>query len=99
MNRFAIAPVSAAGAVWDKSRPVDQNALTPVQIKIITFIHEYQRMWGESPLYREIGQGCGLRSESGVCYQIGKLVARGVIRKPARLVRAMYLTIIPVKVT
>jgi len=98
MNRFAIAPVGAAGAVWDKSRPVDRTALTPVQIRIVTFVHEYQEMWGESPLYREIARACGLRSESAVCYQIGRLVALGVIRKPARLVRAMHLTVIPVKV-
>lgn len=99
MNRFAIAPVDAAGAVWDQSRSVDRNGLTPVQIRIITFIHEYQQMWGRSPLYREIGRGCGLRSESAVGYQISRLVTLGVLRKPARLVRAMHLTIIPVKVT
>lgn len=99
MNRFAIAPVDAAGAAWDQSQPVDRDMLTPVQIRIITFIHEYQEMWGESPLYREIGRACGLRSDSAVCYQIGRLVAQGVLRKPARLVRAMYLTIVPVKVT
>lgn len=99
MNRFAIAPVDAAGAVWDQSRPVDRNALTPVQVRIITFIHEYQEMWGQSPLYREIGRACGLNSQSAVCYQIGRLVALGVLRKPARLVRAMHLTMIPVKVT
>jgi hypothetical protein len=98
MNRFAIAPVDAAGAVWDKSQPVDRNMLTPVQIRIILFIRDYQDLWGESPLYREIGRACGLRSDSAVGYQIGRLVVLGVLRKPARLVRAMHLMVVPVKV-
>lgn len=95
MNRFAIAPVCAGTADWAQSRLVLPPALTPIQIRIITFIHRYQQMWGQSPLYREIGRDCGLRSESAVAYQIRRLVQLGMMRKPARLVRALYLTVIP----
>ena len=96
MNHFAIAPVHLGAADWVSSQPVALPQLTPVQIRIVSFIHRYQQMWGASPLYREIGEGCGLGSESAVGYQIARLVAAGVLRKPARLHRALRLTMVPV---
>jgi SOS-response transcriptional repressor LexA len=96
MNHFAIAPVHLGAVDWVSSQPVVLPQLTPVQIRIVAFIHRYQQMWGASPLYREIGQGCGLGSESAVAYQIARLVAAGVLRKPARLHRALRLTMVPV---
>lgn len=95
MNYFAIAPVQAGIADWAQARTMLPPQLTPVQIRIIAFIHHYQQMWGESPLYREIGRNCGLRSESAVAYQIRRLVELGMLLKPARLVRAIRLAIVP----
>lgn len=96
MPRFAVAPVQQGTANWAAARTVVPPPLTPVQVAIIKFVHWYQQMWGATPLYREIGQACGLASDSAVAYQIRRLVTLGLVRKPARLHRAMHLTVVPV---
>lgn len=94
---YTITAVTPQGADWGRARPVRQIQLTAVQRRIYDFIHGYQQMWDSSPLYREIAQACGLRSDSAVGYQIARLVELGVMRKPPRLVRAIRLTAVPVK--
>lgn len=96
MPEFAIAPVLQGGADWAGARPVPTLPLTPTQIKILTFVHKYQQMWGASPLYREIARACDLASATSVAYQIRRLAELGAIRKPARLHRAIRLTVVPV---
>jgi DNA-binding MarR family transcriptional regulator len=87
----------AQRADWTRAQPVAPVKLTRRQHQIYTFIRWYQRMWGESPLYREIAEHCGLQGGSTVQYQIRQLVGRGLIRKPRRLVRVIWLTHVPVK--
>jgi hypothetical protein len=96
MPGFTIAPMRQGIADWDQARPVPLPPLTPVQLKVIVYVHRYQQLWGATPLYREIGQACGLRSDSAVAYQVGRLVQLGAARKPARLHRVILLNLIPV---
>jgi SOS-response transcriptional repressor LexA len=94
MSMFMIAPVKEGSADW--ARPRLLPPLKPIQIKILSFVHRYQQMWGTTPLYREIGHACGLQSDSAVAYQVRRLQLLGAVRKPPRLHRAMHLTVIPV---
>jgi SOS-response transcriptional repressor LexA len=71
-------------------------ALTPIQIKILSFIQKYQQLWGATPRYGEIALDCGLGSDSAVGYQIRRLAKLGIVHKPARLHRAIRLIVIPV---
>jgi len=96
---FTIAAVTPQGADWERARTVQPVALSPVQQRIYDFVRDYQQMWGDTPLYREIAQACGLSCDSAVAYQIGRLVRLGMIRKPPRLVRAIRLSAVPVKLT
>jgi SOS-response transcriptional repressor LexA len=96
MPHFTIAPIRDGGADWNRARPVPRPALTQVQLKILAFIHWYQQMWAATPIYREIARACGLGSDSAVAYQVRRLVQLGVVRKPARLHRAVLLNLIPV---
>jgi repressor LexA len=96
MNRFALAPVQDGGADWARAATVVPPRLTPTQAEILAFVHRYQRMWGATPMYREIGKACGLRSDSSVAYQIQRLVQLGMLRKPPRLHRAVVLAVVPV---
>lgn len=96
MPEFTIAPVLQGSAVWATARPVPTLPLTGIQIKILAFVHKYQQMWGATPLYREIARACDLASPTSVAYQIRRLVELGAILKPARLHRAIRLTVVPV---
>jgi hypothetical protein len=89
-------PWSHSRADWACSQAIWPIPLTAMQRRIYDFVRYYQRMWGESPLYREIREACGLKSDSSVQYQIRQLVGVGLIRKPARRVRAIILTAVPV---
>lgn len=97
MNRFALALVRDGGADWAEAATVAPPRLSPVQAKILKFVHHYQQLWGSTPLYCEIGKACGLRSDSAVGYQIQCLVRLGVLRKPPRLHRAVILKVVPVR--
>jgi hypothetical protein len=83
-------------ADWACSKLTATIALSAVQRRIYDFIGHYQRLWGETPLYREIRDACGLKSDSSVQYQIRKLVKIGLMRKPQRRVRAIILIAVPV---
>lgn len=87
-----------ARADWACAQPIAPVQLTGIQRAIYDYIRWHQRMWGETPLYREIAAYCGLKSKSAVQYQIRQLINRGLIRKPRALVRVIRLTHIPVKV-
>lgn len=96
MPDFTVAPVLQGVADWAQARPLPTLPLTPIQLKILTFVHRYQQMWGATPIYREIARACGLGSDSAVAYQIRRLRELGAVRKPARLHRAVLLNVIPV---
>jgi SOS-response transcriptional repressor LexA len=96
MPVFTIAPVQQGVADWARARSLPSLPLTQVQLKILKFIYWYQRMWGATPIYREIGAACGLGSESAVAYQVRRLRELGAVRKPSRLHRAILLDVIPV---
>jgi SOS-response transcriptional repressor LexA len=99
MTSYTLAAVTSRGADWERGHSVCPVALTPVQRRICTYVRGYQRMWGDTPLYREIAQACGLSSVSAVQYQIRRLVGLGLMRKPPRLVRAILVEAVPVKLT
>lgn len=92
MQFFAVAPVQQGIADWAAAQWAPM--LTPIQIDIIAFIHGYQRMWGQTPLYREIAQACRLGGDSAVAYQVHRMRKLGVLGKPYRLVRAMRLNVV-----
>lgn len=98
MHKYAIATVCRDGADWTSARPLEPVALTAVQCRIYEYVRSYQTMWGDTPLYREIADACGLKTESSVQYQIRRLVQLGLMRKPPRLVRAIRISAVPVKV-
>jgi SOS-response transcriptional repressor LexA len=99
MISYTIAAVTPHGADWEQARSVQPVVLTPVQQRICAFVRSYQQMWGDTPLYREIAQACGLSSDSSVQYQIRRLVKLGLMYKPPRLMRAILLHAVPVKLT
>jgi SOS-response transcriptional repressor LexA len=74
-------------------------ALTPVQQRICAYVREYQQLWGDTPVYREIALACGLTGPSAVEYQIRKLVKIGLMYKPPRLKRAIRINAVPVNST
>lgn len=94
MFRYILAPVSheIGQAQWEHAQALWPIPLTDRQRRIYDFIAYYQRLWGETPLYREIAAACGLRNTSTVQYQIGQLQQLGLLRKPPRLRRAILLT-------
>ncbi len=99
MHNYAIAAVTAQGADWGSARTLQPVPLSPLQRRIYDFIRSYQQLWGDTPLYREIAHECGLKSESTVQYHIRRLVRLGLVRKPPKLVRAIRLSAVPVKLT
>jgi SOS-response transcriptional repressor LexA len=99
MISYTIAAVTPHGADWERGRTLQPVALTPVQQRICDFVRSYQQMWGDTPLYREIAQACGLSSDSSVRYQIRRLVKLGLMHKPPRRVRAILVHAVPVKLT
>lgn len=78
-------------ADWASAQPIEPVALTAVQRRIYEYISGYQRLWDETPLYREIAHCCGMRSTSGVQHQLMRLVGLGLVGKPPRRVRAISL--------
>jgi LexA DNA binding domain len=89
-----------AQADWGCAQPVPAPVpLSATQLRMLSFIRRYQHMWGDTPLYREIGEACGLRSDSAVQYQIQRLTALGLVRKPPRLMRAICVNAVPVQLT
>lgn len=86
-----------ARADWDRGQPLSPVRLTPIQKRIYDYIREHQRLWGDTPLYREIARECGLGNVSSVQYQIRRLTAAGLVRKPRRRVRAICLAAVPVR--
>lgn len=112
MRQYLLAPVRAVPrplpdletdtsvrADWDQARPVTPAPLTHTQRLVYDYIRAYQKLWGASPLYREIADACELRGSSSVHYQICRLAEAGWIRKPARLRRAILLNAVPVPAT
>lgn len=99
MSQYLLAPIRAGDhpcAAWEAATPSAPVTLSARQRTILAFIEDYQQMWGETPLYREIGAAT-LLSVTAVQYQIARLVELGWLRKPPKLVRAIRLTAVPVK--
>jgi SOS-response transcriptional repressor LexA len=65
--------------------------LTDRQIKILTFIYDYQTEYGFVPSIREICTATGIRSTSAVSYQINRLVKSGYIDKTDVVSRGIAL--------
>lgn len=97
MSELLLAPIGTAGAAWDQAAPVPAVTLTAVQMRILRFISHYQQLWGEIPTYREIAEAAGLARVSSVGYQIHRMQALGVLRKPAKFPRAIQIQAVPVR--
>ena len=69
--------------------PIDENGLTPRQIKILTAIKSAMEDRGYPPSMREIGEAAGLASPSSVKYQLEALEAKGWIRRDPSRGRAL----------
>ena len=59
--------------------------LTPRRRRMVQFIEEYLHDRGCSPTNREIADGAGLASVSGVSYHLQTLKAAGIHRWPGSL--------------
>ena len=69
--------------------PVDENGLTPRQLKILQAIKSAMEDNGYPPSMREIGEAAGLASPSSVKYQLEALEAKGWIRRDPSRGRAL----------
>lgn len=56
---------------------------------VLEFIRNYRTQLGMAPTYREIGEGCGMKSKSSVSYWLDKLEEAGLIKRYAGLPRAI----------
>ena len=54
--------------------------LTPMQSSVLAFVEGFQEERGYAPAYREIAEGVGLASKSGVHRLVHDLVARGALQ-------------------
>ena len=86
-----IAPKSAVTELPDG--PVDDNGLTPRQLKILQAIKKAVEDQGYPPSVREIGQAAGLSSSASVTYQLQMLEEKGWIRRDAARGRAIEITL------
>lgn len=68
-----------------------ERNVTEIQAKILDFIREYVEARGYAPTVREIGNGVGLRSNSSVSYQLGRLTTKGFIRRNLKTQRALVI--------
>jgi hypothetical protein len=59
---------------------IPRVGLTPIQSSVLAFVDEFQNARGYSPAYREIAEGVGLASKSGVHRIVHDLAARGAIQ-------------------
>ncbi len=73
--------------------PVDQNGLTPRQLKILQVIKTAVEDQGYPPSMREIGEKAGLSSTASVTYQLQILEEKGWIRRDASRGRAIEITL------
>ena len=69
--------------------PIDENGLTPRQLKILQAIKSAMEDRGYPPSMREIGEAAGLASPSSVKYQLEALEAKGWIRRDPSRGRAL----------
>ena len=69
--------------------PVDENGLTPRQLKILQAIKIAMDEKGYPPSMREIGEAAGLASPSSVKYQLEALEEKGWIRRDPSRGRAL----------
>lgn len=65
--------------------------LTPKQLQLLRFIHDYVQECGSSPSFEEMRRAVGLRSKSGVHRLVTGLVERGYIRRLRHRARAIEL--------
>lgn len=63
-----------------KEPRIPRVGLTPIQSSVLAFVDEFQNARGYSPAYREIAEGVGLASKSGVHRIVHDLAARGAIQ-------------------
>lgn len=64
----------------DREPRIARVGLTPMQSSVLAFVDEFQTERGYSPAYREIAEGVGLASKSGVHRIVHDLVARGAVQ-------------------
>lgn len=69
--------------------PIDENGLTPRQVKILAAIKSAMEDRGYPPSMREIGEAAGLASPSSVKYQLEALESKGWIRRDPSRGRAL----------
>ncbi|MEY4206343.1 MAG: hypothetical protein RL255_180 [Actinomycetota bacterium] len=69
--------------------PIDENGLTPRQLKILQAIKVAMEKNGYPPSMREIGEAAGLASPSSVKYQLEALEEKGWIRRDPSRGRAL----------
>ena len=68
---------------------MDENALTPRQVKILQSIKDAMEQRGYPPSMREIGEAAGLASPASVKYQLEALEEKGWIRRDPSRGRAL----------
>jgi repressor LexA len=82
-------PKPARNLVELPDGPVDENGLTPRQLKILQAIKVAMDKNGYPPSMREIGEAAGLASPSSVKYQLEALEEKGWIRRDPSRGRAL----------
>ncbi|MEU7905340.1 MarR family transcriptional regulator [Actinoplanes sp. NPDC049118] len=92
MAEFRLAEVRDGRARWDTAAPIDPPRLTPRQHAILDFVRAHITTHGYAPTVRQIADGVGLASSSTVSYQLGKLEAKGALRRAADVVRGLHVT-------
>lgn len=65
--------------------------MSPADERIYRFIRQYVEREGISPSYREVADGCGLRSISAVHARLESLAAQGLIRHRPFTPRAIQI--------
>lgn len=67
------------------------HILTYRQQQILTFIDQFSKLHGYSPVLREIAQALGISSTSVVAYNLRVLEKKGKIKRTTHIARAMHI--------
>lgn len=67
------------------------SGLTRVQSKVLDYIRDFIVLNGTSPSVREIGDGVGIKSSSGVAAHIRKLAIRGALTYTPHAARSIKI--------
>ncbi|MEU4217567.1 MarR family transcriptional regulator [Actinoplanes sp. NPDC026623] len=92
MAEFRLAEVRDGRAHWGSAAPIDLPRLTPRQYAILAYVRRHVAVHGCAPTVRQIGDVVGLASVSSVSYQLGRLEAKGALRRDADQVRGLHVT-------